>query len=211
MAPRSAKLVESRGARTTLLIGYVFLFLAFLAMLLLWEEDSSYWQIGIAYALIGIGVGFAGTPASHSLTSSVPVRRAGMASGTADLQRDLGGAIMQSILGALLTAGYASSFAAAISSSSNADKVSSDVQAELTKSFASAEATAQQYPTYSDQIIAAAKSSFLDGDDWAYTAGLVAIALGAVLVFFMFPRHEEEKALLQQYHVEDTESDAVES
>ena len=211
VAPRSAKLVESRGARTTLLIGYVFLFLAFLAMLLLWEEDSSYWQIGIAYALIGIGVGFAGTPASHSLTSSVPVRRAGMASGTADLQRDLGGAIMQSILGALLTAGYASSFAAAISSSSNADKVSSDVQAELTKSFASAEATAQQYPTYSAQIIAAAKSSFLDGDDWAYTAGLIAIALGAVLVFFMFPRHEEEKALLQQYHVEDTESDAVES
>ena len=30
-----------------------------------------------------------------------------MASGTADLQRDLGGAIMQSIFGALLTAGYA--------------------------------------------------------------------------------------------------------
>ena len=56
---------------------------------------------------MGAGVGFAGTPASHSLTGSVPVRRAGMASGTADLQRDLGGAIMQSILGALLTAGFA--------------------------------------------------------------------------------------------------------
>ena len=37
--------------------------------------------------------------------------RAGMASGTADLQRDLGGAIMQSILGALLTAGYAAAVA----------------------------------------------------------------------------------------------------
>ena len=196
VAPRSAKLVETRGARTTLLIGYVFLFLAFLAMLLLWEEDSSYWQIGIAYALIGIGVGFAGTPASHSLTGSVPVRRAGMASGTADLQRDLGGAIMQSILGALLTAGYASSFAAAIGSSTQADKVSSDVQAELTKSFASAEATAQQYPTYADQIIAAAKSSFLDGDDWAYTAGLVAdrARCGAGLLHVPAPRGGEGAA-----------------
>jgi hypothetical protein len=29
-----------------------------------------------------------------------------MASGTADLQRDLGGAIVQSIFGTLLTAGY---------------------------------------------------------------------------------------------------------
>jgi MFS family permease len=106
VAPRSAKLVEARGARFTLLLGYVFLLLAFLAMLLLWREDTPYWQVGIAYALIGIGVGFAGTPASHSLTGSVPVRRAGMASGTADLQRDLGGAIVQSIFGTLLTAGY---------------------------------------------------------------------------------------------------------
>ena len=36
-----------------------------------------------------------------------------MASGTADLQRDLGGAIMQSIFGALLTAGYAAAASAA--------------------------------------------------------------------------------------------------
>jgi hypothetical protein len=68
----------------------------------------------VELALIALGVGFAGTPASHSLTGSVPVRRAGMASGTADLQRDLGGAIMQSILGALLTAGYASAVAVSI-------------------------------------------------------------------------------------------------
>ena len=209
VAPRSAKLVESRGARTTLLIGYLFLFLAFLAMLLLWNQNSSYWQIGIAYAFIGIGVGLAGTPASHSLTGSVPVRRAGMASGTADLQRDLGGAIMQSILGALLAAGYATAFTAAIGSSPEADQVSSDVQGELTKSFASAAATAQQYPNYTDQIIAAAKSSFLDGDDWAYLAGLVAIVLGALLVFFMFPRRDEEQQLLRRYHAEDTASPAT--
>ena len=75
-------------------------------------EGIPYWKVGLAYAFIGIGVGFAGTPASHSLTGSVPVRRAGMASGTADLQRDLGGAIMQSIFGALLTAGYAAAAAA---------------------------------------------------------------------------------------------------
>src|SRR4029450_12133275 len=118
VAPRSAKLVEARGARFTLLLGYVFLVLAFAWMLLAWKEDSHYWQVGLAYAFIGIGVGPAGTPASHSLTGSVPVQRAGMASGTADLQRDLGGAIMQSIFGALLTAGYASAFVSAIGSSS---------------------------------------------------------------------------------------------
>ena len=211
VAPRSAKLVETRGARTTLLIGYVFLFLAFGWMLLVWGEHSSYWQIGLAYAFIGIGVGFAGTPASHSLTGSVPVRRAGMASGTADLQRDLGGAVMQSILGALLTAGYASSFSSAIAASSEGKNVSDQVQGELTKSFASAEQVGQQYPKYADQIAAAARQSFLEGDDWAYTAGLVAIVLGALLVFFMFPRFEAEQEMLARFREEDEAPDLTRS
>ena len=103
--------------------GYVFCLLGFLTMLLLWNEGSPYWEVGLAYAFVGVGVGFAGTPASHSLTGSVPVERAGMASGTADLQRDLGGAIMQSIFGALLAAGYAAAFTAAIAASPDAQKV----------------------------------------------------------------------------------------
>jgi MFS family permease len=202
VAPRSAKLVGAYGARFTLLAGYVFLVLAFLTMLLLWNENAPYWQVAVAYVFIGAGVGLAGTPASHSLTGSVPVTRAGMASGTADLQRDLGGAIMQSIFGALLTAGYASAFSAAIAGS---DKhVSDSVASQLTKSFSSAEAVAQQHPQYADQITAAARESFLEGDDWAYTAGVVAILLGAALVFFLFPRKDEEVELLARYHTEDS-------
>ncbi len=96
VAPRSAKLVDARGARFTLLLGYFFCLLGFLTPPPLWKTGIPYWKIALGYIFIGIGVGLAGTPASHSLTGSVPVRRAGMASGTADLQRDLGGAIMQS-------------------------------------------------------------------------------------------------------------------
>ena len=203
VAPRSAKLVEERGARFTLLCGYVFLLLAFLSMLLLWNDNSAYWQVALAYLLIGAGVGFAGTPASHSLTGSVPVQRAGMASGTADLQRDLGGAITQSIFGALLTAGYAAAFSKAIAGAPHS--VSTSVENELTKSFSSAEAVAQQHPQYASQITSAAKTSFLQGDDWAYTAGLVAILLGATLVFFLFPKKQREDELLAAYHAQDTE------
>ncbi len=203
VAPRSAKLVEERGARFTLLCGYVFLLLAFATMLVLWKQGSSYWEIAAAYVFIGIGVGFAGTPASHSLTSSVPVRRAGMASGTADLQRDLGGAIMQSIFGALLTAGYASAAGALISSSGK--NITDSTQAELTKSFSSAADTASRYPApVQNQIIAGARTAFLHGDKWAYAAGIVAVALGAALVFFLFPRREEERRLLERFHAEDT-------
>jgi DHA2 family multidrug resistance protein-like MFS transporter len=208
VAPRSAKLVEARGARFTLVLGYAFCLLGFLTMLLLWKEGAAYWRIGLGYLLVGVGVGFAGTPASHSLTGSVPVRRAGMASGTADLQRDLGGAIMQSIMGALLTAGYAAAAGAAIAASNQ--HVSDNVQNELTKSFAGASAVAAQYPQHASEIVAGAQAAFLQGDQWAYVAGIVAIVLGAALVLLCFPKREAERELLARYHAEDAEPASTE-
>ncbi|MCB1004851.1 MAG: MFS transporter [Acidimicrobiales bacterium] len=204
-APRSAKLVEARGARVTLLSGYVFCLLGFLTMYLFWDDGTSYALVGLAYAFVGLGVGLAGTPASHSLTGSVPVTRAGMASGTADLQRDLGGAIMQSIMGALLTAGYAAAIATAIAGAPAADqaKVTDSVQTQLERSFASAESVAEQHPQYADEITAAARSSFVDGQDWAYLAGIAAILGGAALVFFVFPKRDDELRLLAEYQAED--------
>jgi len=202
IAPLSARLVESKGSRLTLLIGYFFCLLGFLTMLLLWDEGIPYWKVGLAYAFVGIGVGFAGTPASHSLTGSVPVKREGMASGTADLQRDFGGAIMTSIFGALLTAGYSKAFSNQIAAlpSTSQQQISNNIITELQKSFDSAAAVAQQYPQYSSEIITSAKISFLAGDHLAYTAGIIAILIGAVLIFFKFPKHEEEKELIAQYN-----------
>jgi hypothetical protein len=206
VAPRSAKVVEERGARFTLLLGYVFVLLGFATMFALWNEGSPYLVVGLGYALVGTGVGFAGTPASRSLTGSVPVQRAGMASGTADLQRDLGGAIMQSIFGALLTAGYAAAALAAIGSSPDAAEITTSVQNQLTMSFSGAESIAAQYPQYATQITAAAKASFLDGADWAYLAGIIAVLIGATLVFFAFPHRDEERRLLESYHDEDSKA-----
>ncbi len=111
---------------------------------------------------------------------------------------------MQSIFGALLAAGYASAFSATIAASPDADKVSSATEAALTKSLASAEATTQQFPRYSAQIAQAAKESFLAGDQWAYTAGIVAVLLGAALVFSRVPRAGDELVLLKQYQEEDS-------
>jgi hypothetical protein len=124
-----------------------------------------------------------------------------MASGTADLQRDLGGAIMQSIFGALLTAGYASAAGAMISSSGK--DITSSTQAELTKSFSSAADTAARYPpSVQDNIVAAAKTAFLQGDQWAYLAGIIAVLVGATIVFFFFPKLARERELLAEYEGE---------
>ncbi len=177
--------------------------LGFVTMLVLWDEHSPYWHVGLAYAFIGIGVGTAGTPASRSLTASTPVTRAGMASGTADLQRDLGGAVMQSILGALLAAGYTSAMASVVAGAPNATALTDGVQSQLEKSFGSAANLAEQQPQYADQIIAAARQSFLDGSNWAFAAGIVAIIGGMVLVWLCFPHRDREHELLDEYAAED--------
>lgn len=209
VAPRSARLVGAIGSRLTLLIGYACCLAGFLVMLLAWGEDTSYAFVALAYAFVGAGVGFAGTPASNSLTGSVPVARAGMASATADLQRDLGGAVMQSVLGALLTAGYAAAVNAQIAAAPASDQelVTDQVRQELTKSFSSAANTAERYPQYSDEIVAAARTSFVDGQRWAYVAGIVAVLIGAAVVALRYPDHRGERELLARYHRIDEAGD----
>jgi len=201
VAPFSARIIERFGSRFTLLLGYFFLFWSFIVMLVLWDEHSRYDVVALAFILIGIGVGLAGTPASHSLTGSVPTRRAGMASGTADLQRDLGGSIMQSILGAILTAGYAAAVAREITSSGK--NVSAQVASELEKSYSSAAAIAQSHPQNAAAIISGAKTAFLDGANWAYSVGVVVILIGALLVWTMFPSGSKETELLNHYQMID--------
>ncbi len=152
-------------------------------MLLFWKEGIPYWKVGVGYAIVGIGVGLAGPPTSNALTGSVPVKRVGMASGTADLQRDLGGAVMQSIFGALLTAGYAATAAAELAGK----HVTSSIENTLTKSFSSAADAAKQYPAHASQIIEGAKTAFLKGDEWAYAAGIIAVLIGVAARLLQVP------------------------
>jgi hypothetical protein len=75
-------------------------------------------------------------------------------------------------------------------------------------SYAGAQAVAAQYPQYATQITTAAKESFLAGDQYAYIAGILAVVIGAALVFIVFPKLEQEKKLLAEYHAHDTQASA---
>lgn len=206
MSPVAARLVNSLGSRDTLLIGSALVVAGFVVMFILWTEQTPYWQVGIAYASVGAGVSIALAPASRALTSSVPVDHVGMASGTSDLQRDLGGSIMQALLGSLLTAGYAAAIAKQISDSSQAASITAETQATLQKSFTSAQAVGEQYPQYASQIAEAARESFLTGANWAYLAAIVAGVGAIVLVWVAYPKKQREAEMLQEYAKEDAAS-----
>ena len=81
--------------------------------------------------------------------------------------------------------------------------MTASVQSQLEMSYASAQDIAAEYPQYATQITAAAKESFLAGDDFAYIAGIIAVVLGATLIFFKYPKKEEEHQLEAKFHAED--------
>jgi MFS transporter, DHA2 family, multidrug resistance protein len=205
VAALSAAAVLRFGSRVVLLAGFGVVMAGFIVMLVLWDESSSYLEVGGAYLLVGIGVGLAATPASRALVNSVPQHRSGMASATADLQRDLGGAVMQSILGAVLAAGYATAIASAVAAAPADEQaqVTNEVSVALQRSFGSAMDLANRFPQYASDITAAAQSSFLSGANWAYAVGIAAMGLGAMIVALFFPGRVEELRLVAAYGATD--------
>jgi hypothetical protein len=108
---------------------------------------------------------------------------------------------MTSLFGARLVAGYAGAMGAAIDSSGT--DVSASTQSQLQLSYASAADLAATNPEYSDQILAAARQSFLDRDQLAYLCGLGAVAFGMALTFFVFPKKDDELRLRDEYLQQD--------
>lgn len=197
-----ASILVSRGVRPSMTLGYVLLAGAFAAMLA-WTADTPSWLVALAFALVGGGASFVMTAASRSLMTSTPVRRAGMASATTDLQTDLGGAILQALLGAVLAGGFARVFGDLINSSPAGTTIGADVARALQASYASALHVASDNPAYADRIIEAARISFVDGAWAAYLVGGIAIALGLLVVLLGLPSPTEEQRLRERYARED--------
>jgi len=200
-APVASRLIEGLGSRITLMIGFAMVALGFVLMFL-WQASSPYLIIGVTYGVLGAGVSIAAAPASRSLMAAVPASALGMGSATNDLQRDLGGAIMQSIMGSLLVVRYASDIRSAFAAApaSEQQKLSDQAQAQLQTSFAGAESVAKNLPSAdSEALIQAAKVAFTDGSNLAFAFALLAVAAGFTLVTFLFPKKEQERALEEQY------------
>ena len=177
VAPRSAKLVEARGARFTLLIGYVFCLLGFLTMLLLWNEGISYWKVGLGYALrrdrrrvrrhAGLALAHrlgARDAGRHGLGHRRPPARPRRRDHAVDPRR--------AAHGGLRDGGRRGDRRPRPNEQQITDSVAEPadevVRRRGGRSRSSTRSTRARSPP-------AAKQSFLDGADWAYTAGIVAI------------------------------------
>ena len=176
--PRRAALGEAdraRGARFTLLCGYVVLVLAFTTMLLLWKEDTRTGRSGSRtlhrdrrrarrHAGLALAHRFGARPArrdgvGHRRSPARPRRR----DHAVDLRCPADGRLCDGRRGRDRAARRTATRSRRTSRTSSRSRSRAPRQ------------VAQQYPQYASQITAGAKQSFLDGDQWAYTAGLVAV------------------------------------
>ncbi len=106
-APLSGRMVASRGPRRPLFIAGGFMAAG---GLLAWMSTGSLVGDGgvsvllllVAYALFGIGIGFANAPITNTAVSSLPAERAGVAGGITSTARQVGAAVGIAVAGGLL-------------------------------------------------------------------------------------------------------------
>jgi MFS family permease len=88
------------------------LFAGGLAVMATVSADGGYGRLGLAFVLMGAGMGLAGAPATASIMASLPPERANVGSAVNDTSRELGGALGVAVVGSLMTSLYADGLSA---------------------------------------------------------------------------------------------------
>jgi EmrB/QacA subfamily drug resistance transporter len=146
---------------------------------------TSYWLVGAALLLIGLGIGAALIPSTDAVMAAVPDQNAGLGSAINDTGRQVGAALGIGILGALANAGYRSGIGGTVAS------LSPDLAAAAKRSVGAAlEIAGGMGGPAGASLRQAASAAFMDGFGLAMLAGAVLLAAGAVAVLRWLPSND---------------------
>ncbi len=183
-SPITQRLVPRVGTTRTVaaaLGGSALLF----AALSLVGPATSYWLVGAALLLIGLGIGAALVPSTDAVMAAVPDQNAGLGSAINDSGRQVGAALGVGILGALANAAYRSGIGGAVSS------LSPDLAAAAKRSVGAALEIAGGVGGPAGEVLRrAANAAFMDGFGLAMLAGAVLLAAAAIAVLRWLPSND---------------------
>jgi EmrB/QacA subfamily drug resistance transporter len=145
--------------------------------------DTPYWQIAVAFSILGVGMGVAMTVATDSIMGAVGPDAAGVGSAMNDTTREIGGALGVAILGAIAVVGYRNGIHREL-----ADTVTADHLAAAKTSLISAIDDAAGSPNGA-VIATAARSAYTDAMNVAFAAAAAASLAGAAIATRLPGRH----------------------
>lgn len=140
--------------------------------------DTPYWVIAVLLWVGGTGMGWGMTPATASITDSLPEAEQGVASAMNDVAREVGGALGIAVLGSVLSGGYRSAL--------ELPAVSRQVAAAARESVGAA-------TQFGGPVQAAARDAFVTGLGHTFTlAAVVMVCCAAVVVTVIGARRRRE-------------------
>jgi DHA2 family multidrug resistance protein-like MFS transporter len=196
MAPR---VVERLGTTRVVSAGLVVLALILGSYSLL-TPDTSYWLVLSALLVMTLAMGAVMAPSTDAVMGAVPRAKAGVASATNDVARQVSGAIGVAVVGSALNSAYAARMADAVA------QLPAQAAEAARNSIGAALSVATNLPgAAGSQLVNAARNAFVDAMGMAVFIGAGAALIGAILVArYMPPQHLPEEE--EDYGAAETEA-----
>ena len=176
MAPMSARFVERFGARAVVSAGLTFVAAGLFLASLLGATTPYFWLAGVL-VVMATGMSISMAPATASIMSSLPLRKAGVGSAWNDTTRELGGALGVAVLGSVMASQYTSELTGRLGG------VPAEIGRVAETSVGAAVQISTELPaTLGDALSAAAKTAFMDamGVALVVAAGVSLVAAAVV-------------------------------
>jgi len=153
-----------------------------LLMIATFDTDTTGLQIALALGALGLGMGFAMSPATEAIMGALPRAKAGIGSAMNDVVREVGGMLGIAVLGSILSSGYGSGMddATAGMSQGAAEAASDSVGAAH-------QIGAQIGDGPGAKLIDTANSAFVEALTTTATLGAAAAAIGALIALAFLP------------------------
>jgi hypothetical protein len=143
--------------------------------------------------VLAVGIGNIMAPATDSIMGSLPRAKAGVGSAMNDTTRQVGGAVGVAVIGSVLSSSFGSTIV------SKLHGVPSGLVAQARTGIGSALSLVEENRAaapYANRIVAAAKSSYVEGMHSAITVASVVLLIAAAGVLVWLPAHATEEMVL---------------
>ncbi|WP_211245736.1 MFS transporter [Actinomadura oligospora] len=193
------KLAARFGARPTMAAGIGLTGVSLALMALFVSVEDGYLSILPGIIVMGVGLALSMVPSTEAITRSLPREKQGVASALNDVTREFGTALGVAVFGALLTAGYRHAI------DDRLHDVPQGTADTAREGIANAVAVSGGAGPHAQDLVHAAKQSYVEGWQQSMWAGVAVMAVVLVYIALRGPKNNTPAATADDTEVKETE------